>query len=287
MPEYILIFIRALFSFLVLLLMTRLMGKVQLSQLTFFDYVVGISIGSIAASLSIDQNIELLNGVIGILIWGLLPILISVINLKSYRFRQLTEGQPTVIIENGNILERNMKKERINVDELMLLLREKNAFKLSEVEFAVFETNGKLSVMKKTTPSALPPNPLNVTAEQEHDPRLVIMDGSVMEQTLRDMGYTKEWLLGEVKKQGANDYSDVFFAQLTSDGALYVDLYRDQSRQIPVSQMLLVQATIEKVQADLRTFSLETDNPAARKMYEEQAQRLATLSELLQPYLKG
>jgi uncharacterized membrane protein YcaP (DUF421 family) len=258
-----------------------------LTQLTFFDYVVGITIGSIAASLSVDQNIKILNGIVGLLVWGMLPILISYLNLKSYIFRQMTDGHATVVVQNGMILEKNLKKLRLTSDELMMLLREKNAFKLSEVEFAILETNGSLSVMKKSDSQPVTPKLLNLPVEMEHDPRIVIMDGKVMEKTLMEMGYNKEWLLGEIKKQGASDFEDVYLAQLTSNGNLYVDLKNDQLYLAPVSQKVLVKATLQKSLADLQSYALETNNPEAKKMYQEHAKRLEGILHSLEPYLNG
>jgi uncharacterized membrane protein YcaP (DUF421 family) len=279
------ILIRALLSFLVLLILARLMGHQHISQLTFFDYVVGITIGSIAATASVDQNVKILNGIAGLLVWGILPIIISLLNLKSYRFRRLTDGQPIVLVQNGKIMEDNLKKARLSLDSLMLSLREKNAFKLSDVEFAVLETNGSVSVMKKTDVQPLTPKTLGMIVEKEHDPRIVISDGKVMETTLQKMGYTKEWLLGEIKKQGANDFQDVFLAQLESNGSLYVDLRNDRNKVSLVPAKPLVAATLQKAQADLMSFSLETENKEAKLMYKEQADKVKIVLEEVKPYL--
>jgi uncharacterized membrane protein YcaP (DUF421 family) len=284
-PEFIMILIRALVSFLVLLILARLMGHQHISQLTFFDYVVGITIGSIAATASVDQNVKILNGLAGLLVWGILPILISLLNLKSYRFRRLTDGQPIVLVQNGKILEENLRKARLSLDSLMLSLREKNAFKLSDVEFAVLETNGSVSVLKKTEAQPVTPKTLGMIVEKEHDPRIVISDGQVMETTLKKMGYTKEWLLGEIKKQGANTFQDVFLAQLESNGNLYVDLRNEAQTISLVPEKPLVAATLQKVYADLLSFSLETENQEAKQMYKTQADRLKQVLDDLKPDL--
>jgi uncharacterized membrane protein YcaP (DUF421 family) len=285
MPEFVVILLRALLSFLVLLILARLMGHQHISQLTFFDYVVGITIGSIAATASVDQNVKILNGLAGLLVWGILPILISLLNLKSYRFRRLTDGQPIVLVQNGKILEENLRKARLSLDSLMLSLREKNAFKLSDVEFAVLETNGSVSVLKKTEAQPVTPKTLGMIVEKEHDPRIVISDGQVMETTLKKMGYTKEWLLGEIKKQGANTFQDVFLAQLESNGNLYVDLRNEAQTISLVPEKPLVAATLQKVYADLLSFSLETENQEAMQMYKTQADRLKQVLDDLKPYL--
>jgi uncharacterized membrane protein YcaP (DUF421 family) len=230
MPEYLLILIRSFLSFVVLFAMTRLVGKRQIAQLSFFDYVVGISIGSIAASVSVDPNIKLMNGMVGLLVWAILPMTIFYFNLKSYKFRGLSNGSPSVVIKDGRILERNLKKERISVDELMLLLRKKNIFKLSEVEFAILETNGELSVMKKC--DSQDKNSRSVTSKilkmMKEESRIVVKNGVVVDEVLEMNGYDRQWLLAELKKRGVQDVKDVFLAQLQEDGKLYIDFYEDQ-----------------------------------------------------------
>jgi uncharacterized membrane protein YcaP (DUF421 family) len=130
-PELILILLRSIEAFLILFLMTRIMGKKQISQLTFFDYCVGLTIGSIAATMSVDQNVKALNGMLSLFIWGLFPLLIAYLGMKSNTFANLTDGKPTILIQDGEVLEENMKKNLMNLNELMLLLREKSAFKLT------------------------------------------------------------------------------------------------------------------------------------------------------------
>lgn len=276
MSETMLILIRSIISFIVLLLLTRLMGKKQISQMTFFDYVVGITIGSIAASMSIDQNIMLANGLIGLAIWGLIPILISIVSLKSNIFRTLTDGSPTVLVENGKILENNLAKEELAIDQLLLLLRQKNAFKLSDVEFAVLENDGQLSVLKKSSAQPVTPSTLGIKVEQEKEPRLVIADGTVMELTLQEMGYTKAWLLDEIRKQGASGFSDVFLGQLEASGKVYVDLYETRTREPMVDPLksTRVKENLAKVYGELSAYSLETEDPVAKRLYQEEAKRI-------------
>jgi uncharacterized membrane protein YcaP (DUF421 family) len=229
MPELIVIVIRSLISFIVLLLLTRLMGKRQVSQLTFFDYIVGITIGSIAAEMSFDQNVRIINGITSLLIWGLIPFILAIISLKSRIFQQLIDGKPTIIIKNGEILEKSMKKVFLSIDELMLLLREKNIFKISDVEIAILETNGQLSVLKKTSQQPVTPQMLKMVLKQEKAPTLLIVDGQILYKNLATLGYTEEWLMKEIRKQGATNTDEVFLAQVSSDGELFVDLYEDHN----------------------------------------------------------
>ena len=225
MPELVLILLRSIAAFLVLFLMTRIMGRKQISQLTFFDYCVGITIGSIAATMSVDQNVKALNGVMSLIVWGLFPIILAYVGMKSHTFSNITDGKASIIIENGQINEKNMRKNLLNINELMLLLREKNVFKLADVEMAVLETNGELSVLLKADKQPVNASMLNMYVKREHGPSILIMDGRPMKHTMEKLGYTEEWLQTEIKKQGAEKISDVFLAQIDSNGQLYVDLF--------------------------------------------------------------
>lgn len=286
MPEMMLIFIRSVMAFIVLLIIARIMGKKQLSQLTFFDYVVGITIGNISGSLAVDQNLKMTNGLIGLVVWGSFAVIMSLVSLKSLRFRQVTDGQPTVVVKNGKIQEKNLKKLRMPIEDLMPLLRSKNAFKLSDVELAVMELSGDLSVMKKTDAEPITPKVLGMQMEQEKQPQIVLHDGKVLENSLNKTGYTREWLLGEVQKQGADSFQDVFLAQIDSKGNVYVDLYADQMKQPQAKQKPLVQASLKKVQADLESFALQTKDEKTKRTYEEQAKQLQQLVDKLDPYMK-
>lgn len=227
MPELVLILIRSIVSFLLLMMMARIMGKKQISQLTFFDYCVGITIGSIAATMSVDQNVKIANGLLALLIWGLFPTILALASLKSKWFTKIIDGSPTILIEKGNVLEENMKKTLLSIEELMLLLREKGTFKVSDVEMAILETNGQLSILLKTDQQPVTPTIARITIPQEHSPTILIMDGQLLKKGLKDRGLTEEWLGNEVKKQGATTIKDVFLAQVDSLGNVYVDLYDD------------------------------------------------------------
>lgn len=229
MPEYILILIRSILAFLFLLLLTRIMGKKQLSQLTFFDYVVGITIGSIAATMSVDQNIKISNGVVSLFIWGVFPILLSFLGMKSRAFQQFTDGKPVIIIKEGEVLEHAMKKNMLTIDELLMLLREQQVFKVEDVEMAVLETNGGLSIMLKSDKEPISMSSLGIKIKKETGPSLLIADGQILHENLKALGYTTEWLKGQILNHGAKSEKDVFIAQVDSNKKLYVDLFEDQS----------------------------------------------------------
>lgn len=287
MPELLLIFIRSVLSFVVLLMLARLMGKQQLSQLTFFDYVVGITIGSISAAMAVDQNIKILNGITGLVVWGGFPILLSWISLKSIKFRKITDGKPTIMIENGKIQEKNLKKELMTFEELVQLLRDKDVFRLSDVELAVMEINGQLSVMKKSDFQPVTPKVMGLTVEQEGKPQIVILDGKLNEKSLNKTGYTRQWLLGEVVKQGATDFSDVFIGQIDSSGKVYIDLYQDKLKKPEIKQKPLLKASLKKVEADLESFAAQTNDKKAKVLYQDQAQQVKKILSRVSSFLKG
>jgi uncharacterized membrane protein YcaP (DUF421 family) len=266
--------------------MARVMGKKQISHLTFFDYCVGITIGSIASSMAVDQNIKISNGLMALLVWGLFPIVLGYIGLKSKLFLQITDGKSDMVIENGKILEKNLMKNQLAVKELMLLLREQGVFNVQDVEMAVFETNGQLSILKKSEEQPVTPRILQTPVERDHGPTIIISDGHVMKNSLKKLGYTKEWLLGEIQAQGALKFQDVFLAQVDSKGNVYVDLYSDDLKKEVVQQRPLVGSTLKKLQADFESFALQTDNPAAKQMYTEQAEKLQKVLDNITDYLK-
>lgn len=285
MPEYTLIIVRSLISFLVIFVLARILGKKQLSQLTFFDYVVGIVIGSMASSIAVDTAIETINGVIGLLVYTILALIMSFWSIKSIKFRKLAEGSPTILIRNGKVLEDNLLKCKMSFDDLMTGIREKNAFKLADVELAVLETNGKLSVMKKAENQPLTPKDLGMIVEEEHTPSLLIIDGKLLEKRLTYLGYSKEWLLGEVMKKGAKEFRDVFLGQIDSKGNVYVDLYNDDIKVSQVKQKPLLAAKLRKLQADLESFALQTNDQSAKQMYYNQSKELQSMIEKVNPYL--
>lgn len=286
MPEYGVILVRSLASFFIIFILARILGKSQISQLTFFDYVIGITIGNMAASVGIDSSVEFLNGIIGLLVYTSLSIILAFGAIKSYRFRKIVEGSPTILIKEGKVLEKNLLKSKLTYNDLMVGLREKNAFKLSEIELAVLETDGQMSVMKKAEYEPLTPKDINMTVEEVHKPSLIIIDGSLMEKHLNYLGYTKEWILGEIMKKGANSISDVFLAQIDSQGNVYVDLYDDNLKTQQIKQKPLLAAQLRKIQANLEGFALETNDKAAKQMYYNQSKELQNLIQQINPYLK-
>ncbi|CEG25030.1 DUF421 domain-containing protein [Peribacillus simplex] len=286
MPEWLEVFIRALLFLIILFLVTKLLGKKQLSQLSYFEYVVGITIGSIGAEVitGLERNISV--GVIGIVTTAAISFLIGVISLKSKIVRDLVEGKGTVFIKDGKIMEDNLKKERYTTDELLELLRKKDAFQVSDVEFAVLEATGDLSVMLKKENQPLTAKDLNLVVASVKEPQTVIMDGKIMDEPLATIGRSRGWLHTELEKLGVT-IENVFLGQINSYGELTVDLF-DDILQVPSPQERpLLLSTMKKCQADLELFALGTENKEAKQIYEKNSEKLQKAIDKVTHILKS
>lgn len=228
MPIILVVAIRSVISFCVLLVLVRLMGKQQVAQLTFFDYVVGITIGSIAGTLSVQVNESMLATLIGMGTWTILAILVAALGIHNVWVRKVVDGEATVVVENGKILEENLKKIRIPTDELISELRTKGVFSMADVEFAMFEPGGKISVQKKSQKQPITPSDLNLPTQYDGLPTTLIMDGSILHDGLQSLNLSKAWLYHQLGKQNIHDSGEVSLAQLDTKGNLYVDLKGDK-----------------------------------------------------------
>ncbi|WP_094698796.1 YetF domain-containing protein [Brevibacillus laterosporus] len=215
---------RTFFSFLTLLLLTRILGKKQLSHLTFFNYVTGITIGSMAASSAFDKHINFIEAIFSLIMWSLLTILVEYISLKSNKARVILDGQPTILIKKGKIMADALARVRMNMDDLSMLLREEHVFSIKDVAYAILEPNGRLSVMKTKGATSVTREDLKINkAEVTIFPSELIVDGQIVEKNLKEFNLNKKWLLQELDKQGITSIKDVFFAELQEDGSVIID----------------------------------------------------------------
>ncbi|AEG16849.1 protein of unknown function DUF421 [Desulfofundulus kuznetsovii DSM 6115] len=232
MNPYLQILIRGIGAFLGVLVITRVVGKTQVGQLTVADFVNAIVIGSIAAAMVTDLKENGWYYAFGLLLFGLLTVISEYASLKYRPLRKLIEGEPTVVIHNGKILENNMKKLIYNVDDLMMQLREKNVFNIADVEFAVAEPNGGLSVLLKSHKQPLTPSDMQIPTKYQGIPSELIVDGVVIQQNLKQNNLTEDWLYRELEKQGIKSVKDVMYASLDAEGKLYVDRKEDTMQHV-------------------------------------------------------
>lgn len=224
MSGFIGILLRSIITFVGLLALTLLMGRKQLSQITFFDYIVGITIGSIAASIAVDRSISVIDGIIATLVWCAMPILLGYIAVKSITFRRLIDGEPKVVIQNGTIINKNMLKEKYNTGDLLMQLRERGVFDITEVEYAILEPNGELSVLKKSQYNSLTPKDLSIQTDYKGLMTELVIDGRIISQHLQIVGKDIQWLLDQLKSRNIKNIKDIVFAGLQTDGQLYISL---------------------------------------------------------------
>jgi uncharacterized membrane protein YcaP (DUF421 family) len=285
MPGWIHIIIRSIIFLLILLITTKMLGKKQISELSFFEYVSGITIGSIAGEVITGLESNPYHGALAIIMFGLVTLLVDFLSLKSKTFRDVVEGKGTVIIKDGKILEENLKKEKYTLDEISALLRQKNIFRVADVEFAVLEPRGNLSALLKKENRPLTPKDLQIKTANEKEPQTVIMDGSILDEALRASGKNRGWLHLELEKLGIT-LENVFLAQIDSYGELTVDIYDDKLK-IPTPQLRpLLMATLKKTQADLEIFSLQTESEKSKAMFKKNAALLENVIEKLKPFLR-
>jgi len=222
--------IRIVVAYFLLLTLTRIMGRKMISQITFFDFVVGVIVGSVAANLSVSQQSPVVSGITVLVVLALITIIIDFADIKSFFSRKIFNSEPVTVIENGKIIEENLKRTRLPLDNLMMLLREKDAFNISDVEFAIFETDGKLSVLKKSQKQPVTPSDLSIPTPYVGLTRDIIIDGEFMEENLANVKLDKEWLMCRLRDNDFESIKDVFYAGLDTSGNLYISS-RNRSKE--------------------------------------------------------
>ena len=212
---------RALISLVTLFLITKLLGKKQVSQFSLFDYVIGISIGNFAAEVTINLEAEWINGVVAVLIFGVVAYLVSILTMKSIVARRFFMGAPTVVIQNGKIIKESLKKVKFDINDLLEECRNNNVFDLNQINYALMEANGKLSILLKPEYLPLTPNDMKVKVNKNGLVANVIIDKKIMKENLFQMGKDEKWLMKELKIKGFS-LDDVLLGTLDIDNKLTI-----------------------------------------------------------------
>ncbi|MEW9700099.1 DUF421 domain-containing protein [Paenibacillus sp. SI8] len=221
------IFLRTVLIYFVVFLMLRIMGKREIGKLSLFDLVISIMIAEIAVFVLEDARKPLMDGLVPMLTLVLIQVAIAFITLKSRTVRVLFDGKPSVLIENGSINREEMKKHRYNLDDLMLQLRQNKIMSIADVEFAILEPSGKLSVVEKEEKEAVKvADGLKGTIRYEGLPLPLIMDGKVQDENLEKLGKTRFWLKNQLQAKGAHDFKEIFYCSIDHRGRLFVDRKR-------------------------------------------------------------
>ena len=231
--KYFEIVIFSFASLIVLFLLTKLMGKKQISQLTMFDYIIGISIGSIAAETATDLE-NPLKGLLAITIYAYSAFLISYLTQKFLPFRRLMFGKSTFLIKEGKLCSENIKKAKLDLSEFLMECRNAGYFDISDIAYAISEPNGKISFLPLSAKRPVTPDDLKIVPGEDTLPYNVIVDGVVLEKNLAALGFNTEWLYTSLKAQGFKKHQDIFLACVDKNGALTVfETSRDKNLNDP------------------------------------------------------
>ena len=208
--EVLQVVLASLFSAVILFLIAKVIGHKQVAQLEFFDYITGITIGSIAAELATTLDKPWWKPTISMLVFGSITVALSIITRRFAKSRKFINGTPTIIMNDGKLYRENMKKAKLELSEFLLLCRQEGYFNLNDIQAAVFEYNGKLSILPISTKRPLNPEDMELNPKPEHIGTEIIMDGRVMGDNLKRKGLNDDWLQKELKKQGYRTAKEIF-----------------------------------------------------------------------------
>lgn len=216
------IIIRTLASFIALEILTKIIGARQISQLSYYDYISGITIGSIAATLAIDDTIPMHLPLIAIVLYFILTFFMSYITTKSLSLRKVLTGIPRILIYKNRIIEENLKKNHYDINDLLTECRTQGFFSIADIEYAIMETNGRISILPKAQSSPLIRKDMNIETSESILFANVIIDGKIMEEQLKTIGKDPNWLQYKCQELKAQPIDNILLAIATSDNELHI-----------------------------------------------------------------
>ncbi|MDI9476744.1 MAG: YetF domain-containing protein [Natronincolaceae bacterium] len=216
------VFTRALLLYLIVVVVMRMMGKRQVAQMQPFELVIMILIADLAATPMENMDIPLVNGIIPIIALLSVQVLTAYFSLKNEKFRDFVCGKPSILIHKGRIDQTEMHRLRVNINDLLEALRNKNQFNISDVEYAILETNGQISIIPRADKRPVVTGDLGIMVQEEQLPVTLISGGKLNSDKLRKAGHDKKWLMDQLKKQNIDNIKDVFLALISTDGNFYV-----------------------------------------------------------------
>lgn len=284
MNTWLILLFNSIILFFFTLVITKYMKKKSLSRATPFDFISYAVIAIIITLISLNIVENIYFGLTTLAVWALMPLILDFASMRSKWVYNLIHGKERVLVKNGKIMEDNLSKERITGQEFLREMRYKKAFNLADVEFAVMETTGDINVSLKSDKKPITAYDLGKKVAPKTEPQTVILDGNILNEGLTNAGLNHGWLTTQLEIKGIS-LENVFLGQVDSSGDLYVDLFDDMI-QVPKTQVKeMLYASLQKSQADLMTFSLDTDNEEAKTMYLKDAEKLEKILKKLEPYL--
>ena len=205
---------RVLFAFIILFFVTKLIGKKQVSELNLFDYVISISIGNFAAEIAMNLDYQVMNGIVSVILFGLIASIVSFLTMKSIILRRFFTGEPIIIIQDGKFIYKNLKKAKIDLNDFLESARISGYFDISEIKYALMEANGKISFLKKEENNLVTLKDLKLKASKKGLCANVIIDGKVMKQNLKLINKNETWLKNNLKDKGYKTYENILLATI-------------------------------------------------------------------------
>lgn len=226
--SYVQVILTSILSVVVLFLITRLIGYRQLSELSLFDYINGITIGSIAAELATCERDEIGEILVAMVIYGVFAILVALVTDKSITMRKIIVGNPTVLMKNGRLYYEGFKKSRLDVNEFLMKCRNNGYFDITQIDTAIMEPNGRVSFLPVSKDRPATPKDMKIAVTQDELVANVIIDGKVIEKSLSMIGKDGTWLRNQLKNQQHTDLSQILLASCDNKGTLTVFLKSDK-----------------------------------------------------------
>ncbi|CDQ17796.1 DUF421 domain-containing protein [Halobacillus karajensis] len=214
---------RGITVFFILYILARILSKKLISQMTLFDFIAGITLGSMTATTFLSKETTLSKGAFGLLLFAILVLVIDYFTMKSLIIRKLVNSEPTLLMDNGRILIKNMKKVRFTIDELIAELRKNGVFRFDNVQTAILETDGSVSVLQKADYSPVTPKGLRMETTPISFPRVVVVQGKILRKNLNASGYDETWLKEQLNHHGVTEWKDVLVVQINPDGTIYLE----------------------------------------------------------------
>ena len=217
--EIVNVILTSILSVAALFTIAKIMGHKQMSQLDFFDYITGITIGSIAAELATELE-NPLQPLIAMAVYGSIAVGLTLVTSKMPKARKFINGTPTIIMNNGKIYRKNMKKAQLDLSEFMVMCRQEGYFNLNDIETAIFEYNGRLTILPKAVKRPIIPEDMGISPQSEGINTDLIMDGRIMGENLKRMGLNEKWLKNQLAAQGYKSEKEIFLGICDSNNKL-------------------------------------------------------------------
>ncbi|SDH02990.1 Uncharacterized membrane protein YcaP, DUF421 family [Alteribacillus persepolensis] len=228
MQESLVVVVRAFITFFTILIYARMIGKQQIGNFTMFDYINGITIGSIAATLATDLSSKAFVHWMALTVFIVLTIFLQYIGVKNRFLSKVQDSEPVVLMQDGKILEKNLAAARITKDELMAQLRVKNVFSPVEVEVALLEPDGSVSVRSFSGYQPVQKRDLHLPEQKNFLTTELIIDGTIIHQNLAQRNVNESWLMTQLEKRGVTSLKDVSFAAILPNDVFYLDTFEDR-----------------------------------------------------------